>query len=450
MSEVPKAHLGQRLRAIAEANGLRRTDLRVSGRRGDPYFLDSPANHRDGQWFAAQVTRFRVLGRTIHLRGLHYIISGASVRLPDGTIYENNLGCWEWLQDNASKAARWLEYTEFEDIHDARNEDPIWLAPDGPVLEAKPNADRTLWVTEGDASEIIVPDLDDLIPRLTGMGSTPPPQAFRLGIIGEKSSLNPVVAPIAERYAIDVVLDTGDASDTHLFEMAKRAAEDGRPFVVFYLSDFDPDGHRMPVTVARKFQALCDLRFPGLDLRLYPVALTLEQCIKYDLPSVPLKETVARKDKWEARFGRGQTELDALMALHPGVLEELLEDAIQPFFDPTLDQRYYRAIALPRRVREWFEDLPEYQAAAEEITDLHTAAVNATNKLASAVADHSETVRQAVENAPDAPKLKPVNVTPNLPETPAPLFHSRDDWLTATLKLQARRDGEDDDEGGVS
>jgi hypothetical protein len=38
-----------------------------------------------------------------------------------------------------------------------------------------------------------------------------------------------------------------------------RAAEDGRPSVVLYLSEFDPSGHNMPIVVSRKLQALRDL-----------------------------------------------------------------------------------------------------------------------------------------------------------------------------------------------
>ena len=70
--------------------------------------------------------------------------------------------------------------------------------------------------------------------------------------------------------------------------MAKRAAADDRPAVVFYFSDFDPSGHQMSVSVSRKLQALCDLR-PGLQISLRPVALTLEQVRDLGLPSSPLK-----------------------------------------------------------------------------------------------------------------------------------------------------------------
>jgi hypothetical protein len=193
-------------------------------------------------------------------------------------------------------------------------------------------------------------DLDGLLPHLTVSAPPRPSQLFRFGLIGEKSSLRPVVELIARQYSMDVVLDTGDASDSHLYQMAKRAAADQRPFVVFYVSDFDPGGHNMPTSVARKFQALCGLLFGNLDLRLYRVALTLEQVIEYDLPSAPLKSSEKRKAKWQERTGgREQTGIDALLALRPGELERLLHNAIAPFFDRTLDHRFDAANLRCRR-----------------------------------------------------------------------------------------------------
>jgi hypothetical protein len=70
---------------------------------------------------------------------------------------------------------------------------------------------------------------------------------------------------------------------------------------VFYVSDFDPGGHNMPTSVVRKFQTLRDLYFPDLDVRLYPVALTLERCIQFDLPSALLKASEKRKAKWQVQ-----------------------------------------------------------------------------------------------------------------------------------------------------
>ena len=440
----PQGALGRHIAAQAEATGRDINDLRVMSVKRDPYTLDTEINHRIGQWFAENIDLFVAVVVTIHLRGLHYILATKKIVRPDGKVYENNHRCWNWLQDEASKAARWLGYVPFDRIHDARNEDPLWNAYVTPGGEGE----RKIAV-DGGSLEAAVADLHDMLPSLSVTGSNRPQQAYRLGLIGEKSSLHPVVEPIARQYAIDVVLDTGDASDSHLYQMAKRASLDTRPFIVFYLSDFDPGGHNMPTSVSRKFQALCDLHFPVLDLRLYPVALTLEQCIEFNLPTAPLQPTEKRKAKWLARFGREQTELDALMALHPGALDWLLHDAIKPFFDPSLDQRFNAANALPEDADTWFKALPAYAEAAESIRALHAAASDAVNELSEAVEHHVEAVRKAVSEAEDAPELEPVEIKPELTaEPPEPLFHSIDDFVTSTRKLIARRDGGDCKVGG--
>ena len=120
---------------------------------------------------------------------------------------------------------------------------------------------------------------------------------------------------MAEKYEADLYLPTGEISDTLLYRIAKDAAEDGRPLVVFTVSDCDPAGHQMPVTIARKLQALRDLLFPTLRFEVVPAALTVEQVRDLDLPSTPLKETEKRADRWRAAFGVEQTEIDALATL---------------------------------------------------------------------------------------------------------------------------------------
>jgi hypothetical protein len=375
--------------------------------------------------------------------------STTAIVRPDGTPYVNDYGCWVWLQDRAAKAARWLGYVPFDCIHDARNEDPIWSAADfvPTVDDLGEKSARTVVIGRGSLATG-VPDLSGFLPHLTINGSPRPLQPYRLGLIGEKSSLRPVVEQFASIYDMDVVLDTGDASDSHLYEMAKRASNDPRPFVVFYLSDFDPGGHNMPTSVARKFQALRDLHFPELDLRIYPVALTLEQCIEYDLPSAPLKPSEKRKAKWQKQTGgREQTELDALMVLRPGALEKLLHAAIKPFYDPTLDQRFDSANATPNHVRDWFLTLPAYTAAVETIMPLRTAAVEAIDALNNAAEEHAAEVHKAVHEAKDAPKLEQVEIKPEITAIPPePMFHTLEDFVTATRKLITRRDGS---EGGA-
>ena len=73
----------------------------------DPYRLDTPVNHQVGQWFAEQMDRLNLLHRQIHLRGIHYAFLG-STTMPNGKPYANTGEVWDWLQNSAAKAARWL------------------------------------------------------------------------------------------------------------------------------------------------------------------------------------------------------------------------------------------------------------------------------------------------------------------------------------------------------
>jgi hypothetical protein len=167
-------------------------------------------------------------------------------------------------------------------------------------------------------------------------------QPCKIVMVGEKSSLDDVLGPIADRHHADLYLPTGEMSDTLIHQMAKIGAEDGRPMVVFYFSDCDPAGWQMPVSVARKLQALKVGFFPDLDVQVHRVALTPDQVREHGLPSTPLKDTEKRGGDWQAAMGVEQTEIDALASLQPDLLRELARDAIKPFFDPGLDARAYQ------------------------------------------------------------------------------------------------------------
>jgi hypothetical protein len=171
-------------------------------------------------------------------------------------------------------------------------------------------------------------------------------QPYRIILIGEKTSLRDVLRPIAEMVGGELVLPTGEASDTMIAGIAARASTDNRPSVVLYFSDFDPSGHQMPISVARKLQALRDLRYPKLDIQVHQVALTLDQVQRLDLPSTPLKETERRGDRWRSVMQHEQTEIDALAALRPQELRTIGLEAIKPFHDHTLKRRSKTASSL--------------------------------------------------------------------------------------------------------
>ena len=185
-------------------------------------------------------------------------------------------------------------------------------------------------------------------------------QPYKIVMAGEKSSLEPVLSPIAESYKADLYLPTGCLSDTLIYQMAKIGADDGRPMVVFYFSDCDPSGWNMPVEVGRKLQAFKALEFPDLHFKMHQVALTPDQVREYRLPSTPLKETERRADRWLQAMRVEQTEIDALASLRPDLPQEIARNALDPFYDNTLDWRVFNAKG------EWLDDA---QACIDESID---------------------------------------------------------------------------------
>lgn len=318
--------LRQRLEAERTARGLSMSALTVLSPERDMFRLDTPANHRDARWLADQVAELLPEGRTIHLRGVHYMVLGR--RKPDGSVYVNDNKTWVWLAERAAKAARWLGYLPFERIVDQRNASPV-------VRLAEGYAPRPLIDLGG--VEVSLPDA--VAEPSVWLYDYEPRQPYRLALYCEKSSAEPVLGPLAEEYGADLFLPTGEISDSQMHTMAVSAAMDGRPLVVLVLADCDPSGFQMGVSIARKLQGLQVAKFPGLRFEVHRVGLLPEHVRTYGLPSTPLKSTESRADRWRAAMGVDQTEIDALASLQPDVFEAMVRAACDPFYDHTLRTR---------------------------------------------------------------------------------------------------------------
>ena len=111
--------------------------------------------------------------------------------------------------------------------------------------------------------------------------------------------------------------------------LVERAGD--RPIRILYVSDFDGAGANMPVAAARKIEWFARNQDEPLDIQLHPIVLTHDQCVEYELPRTPAKESDSRAAGFTERFGEGYTELDALEALHPGLLRRILVAEIELF-----------------------------------------------------------------------------------------------------------------------
>jgi len=323
------------LRAKNDGRRISLDDMTVLSNQNDPFRVDTPARHRDGAWLATTVRELGLGDRKIHLRGLHYMV--LDLPKPDGAVYINDDKTWEWLQGDCAKAARFLGYLPFEQIFDKRAAAPIIRE----YMRVNPEPYLTIGL------DVIIPTADEIMPHL-GVDGFTGTQPYHLVLFAEKSSLDPVLTPLANEYEADLYLAMGEISDSHLHKMAVSAVNDGRPLVVFCFSDSDPAGWQMPISIARKLQAFKTLLPDMPEFEVRRVALSVDHVREYNLPTTPLKDTEKRADRWRELMGVEQTEIDALGARRPEILEGIAREAIEPFFDRTLERRVREA------EQDWF------------------------------------------------------------------------------------------------
>jgi hypothetical protein len=210
-------------------------------------------------------------------------------------------------------------------------------------------------------------------------------------------------------------------------------ADDGRPMVVMYFSDADPAGWQMPISVARKLQALQALHFPGLRFQVYRAALTPAQVGEYGLPSTPLKETEKRGDAWRAAWGIDQTEIDALASLRPDLLRQVARASLVPFFDHGLAARVADAY------RDWVEEAAEIVVNRLGVDQLERLRTQASEQLATIRAE-VDALREAMRiNVDDLELELPTPVVPaaelNGHRPPPPLVDSAGSFADQCRRL---------------
>ena len=332
------------IKALAAKTGQRVSELLALAMKNDPFYSGCPAKVRDAQWFLEVWKRFG-FGNGIHLRRIHYRIVSEKepVLLPNGMPYINTIECWNHLGE-ASKAARYQRLVDSAAFIDRRNPDPkifVALRP-APVV---PNyrIEEPYWS---------LPSIDVQLesslnlprPDVRGYDYELVDQRYHLELWIEKSTMDDVLEPLCRRYGVDLVTGIGFQSITSVITMLRqRVSAHSKPTRIFYISDFDPAGEKMPVATARQIEYWIHEYAPDIGAKLTVLVLTKEQVIHYQLPRIPIKESDLRKKGFEDRHGEGACELDALEALHPGELARIVRHAVKPYFDEDLWERLQEA-----------------------------------------------------------------------------------------------------------
>jgi hypothetical protein len=416
------------IKELAKAEKCTVKDLIVLSQQNDPFYCGTDGDLAKGEWFGDLWRRFGYNGG-VHIRRVHYqIISQLSpVLMPDGTPYENTDECWIFLGD-AAKAARYLGLVDASAFVDRRNPEAVDYRP--PVKEAPvlvlADADGLL-----DSDLPCFPDLPSLFVR--NFAAT---QRYHLEVWAEKSTMNDVLKPLCSSFGAVLVTGLGELSVTATLNLVQRVIERERPARIFYVSDFDPAGQSMPVAASRKIEFFIRTLRPDLDVKVFHVVLTAEQVEQFQLPRTPIKKSERRAEVFEARFGSGAVELDALEAIHPGVLHRVMEGEMSRYFDRGLGRRAYQVEC---DIHEELDELRQsvLEAHKGEVAELSESYERLRDEYLKLMAWHKKEIahlwraitEELEASAPDIANYEIPTAT-EAEEREGVLFDSRRDYLT--------------------
>lgn len=336
------------IKQYARQSGQRVTDLIALAPQNDPFYMGTPNDWAMAEWFAGLWRAFGY-GAGVHLRRIHYQIVSQNppVVLPNGLPYENTVECWDIL-NMASKAARYLQLVDPAAFVDRKNAEAM-------IYAGGRTSDPQVYLSGHlNTYDFAFPEFPDLPGyRVSGYRGEQP---YHLELWCEKSTMNDILLPLCQRYGANLQIGSGELSITSALSLVARLQDVGKPARIFYVSDFDPAGQSMPVAIARKVEFFIRTLELDLDVRVFPVVLTIEQVRSFGLPRTPIKETERRRAGFEERYGEGAVELDALESLYPGQLAAILSQCLECYYDTSLEERVEEVRMLLQAALEAIED----------------------------------------------------------------------------------------------
>lgn len=422
------------IQEMANAEGKHFSDFLALTQTNDPFWV-IPSQIEKAQWFKKIWEKHGMRG--VHIRRLHYTFLSTPGALDvNGEKYENDDDHWAMIKEGA-KYARILGLVNAGDFVD-KNSPPVNDFTD--YRENVPHYDI-------DGFSFTLPNLDFNIweptAEISGYGYSSSDQYYHLEVWTEKSTMDDILIPVCRRHNVVYKTFNGTASITACIKAIERQQRTGKPSRIFYISDFDVNGYRMPVSVARIMEIWKQDFNPDLDICIKPLALTAAQIDEYQLPRTPippLKGSASKASKkaretetqnFERVHGHGVTELDALEALHPGVLGSIVGKAIEEFRNDDIveflnDAEDEAQNILDEEISEIMQEheneISEIDAELEEIA---RASLGIREQIAPIKA-RLEAIKYAVQEKID-------NLYIELPLRPEPVdpaqVHVFDDWL---------------------
>ncbi|QCL92903.1 hypothetical protein [Agrobacterium tumefaciens] len=131
----------------------------------------------------------------------------------------------------------------------------------------------------------------------------------------EKDALAGCVQPVADKYAIPLMVTRGFSSETFAYEAAQNFDAGGKPVYVYHLGDFDRSGQDAADDLERKLKGYAQ-RVPVIFQKL---AVQPEDIEQHNLPTRSPKRNTPADKKWPYDFA---CELDAMP---PALLRSYVE-----------------------------------------------------------------------------------------------------------------------------
>lgn len=430
----------EQFKKVARAGKRSVASLLALDPSNDPFYVGRPSQRKMAKWFAALWEQFGY-STGVHLRRVHYqlVSQKDGFKRADDSPYQNTDQCWNYLCA-ASKYARSLHLIDPTSLEDHRNPPPRLWGTERPT----PEPTHQLYGREFASPEIDLsaPDLDFPMPRLTRLEDGAH-DSYHLEVWVEKSTMNDVLMPICKDLRANLVTSLGFQSITSCVGLLARIAQRNRPARIFYISDFDPAGDRMPTSVARQLEFWRgELGLLSLDIKLHHLCLTKDQVDAWNLPRIPIKESDQRRANFERRReGAGAVELDALEAIHPGELGTIVREALLLYRDAEHEDELQRTLAAnnDRLAEQWLATAREELIAfrdtrdsVERIVDRYTKRVEwLRSRLARDMAPYDEELARIWGRTMElferfAPEIS------QLPEHPDPGPNLSWEWLLDT------------------
>jgi len=343
------------LRQEAKERGMGQQEAKVLSWM-DPFFAGTDSEYEIAQWVAqAWDAMMEQRGSPIHLRGFHYWLQSMHYQWLDGTPYAQGDPFKEWTKLlEAAQVARYLGVGKWKNLIDFKHPEPndfdLYQVGSGLYQDGSVDIPELIQSRLENLIDDILDDIKREAPQYNDIGY----QTYHLEVWVEKASMGEFIRPIVQwiQGCYQALVGQSSVEKVNMcYQRCIRATEAGKKVRIFYISDWDRYGWQMPIAVARKLEFYA-CNNGDVDIKLQHIALNEEQVQRFNLPPAP-------------KHGEMVVELDALEAIHPGALADIVRDALQPYCDtekPRVVRQENNRIA--QRVAEMVEQLrPQLEEA---------------------------------------------------------------------------------------